>query len=269
MKSLVALTVLSVTLSVMQVTNAGAQQRVFAGMDRNVYPGDAALKQLGRDFAFTGYWLNTPPGAKTNTWTGHREAVLKSGMGFAVLFNGRLYNEVHGHAAAMGAEDAKSAVAAAEREGFHKETVIFLDQEQGGRLLPEQRAYLHAWIDGVTSAGFRAGVYCSGIAFKEGGGASVVTAEDIRENAGGRKIAYWIANDSCPPAPGCVATKSAASASGVKFADIWQYAQSPVRPVAQACRKTYDSTGACFAPGTKIDIDRNVAGSGDPSGGRR
>ena len=36
-------------------------------------------------------------------------------------------------------------------------------------MLPEQKAYIYAWVDGVAAAGFRAGVYCSGIAAKEGG----------------------------------------------------------------------------------------------------
>ena len=68
---------------------------------------------------------------------------------------------------------------------FPLETIIFLDQEQGGRMLPEQKAYIYAWVDGVNAGGFRAGIYCSGIAAEEDGG--VVTAEDIRQNAGGQE----------------------------------------------------------------------------------
>ena len=51
-------------------------------------------------------------------------------------------------------------------------------------MLPEQKAYIFAWVDAVTAAGFRAGIYCSGIPAKDDG--NVVTAEDIRQNAGGR-----------------------------------------------------------------------------------
>ena len=103
----------------------------------------------------------------------------------------------------LGKSDAQAAIAAARREGFPAGTIIFLDQEEGGRMLPEQKAYIYAWVDGVTAAGFRAGIYCSGIAAKEDGGVTVVTADDIRQNAGGRKIVYWVANDACPPSPGC------------------------------------------------------------------
>ena len=68
-------------------------------------------------------------------------------------------------------------------------------------MLPEQKAYIYAWVDGITAAGFRAGIYCSGIPNKDD--ANIVTAEDIRQSAGGRQIVYWAINDACPPAPGC------------------------------------------------------------------
>ena len=71
-------------------------------------------------------------------------------------------------------------------------------------MLPEQRAYIHAWVDGVVRAGYRAGVYCSGIAFRESSSVSVVTANDIRDHAGGREIHFFISNDQCGPSPGCV-----------------------------------------------------------------
>src|SRR5467141_3281593 len=54
----------------------------------------------------------------------------------------------------------RRAISAARAEGFPFQTIIFLDQEQGRRLLPEQRFYLHTWVDGVNSAHFLAGVYC-------------------------------------------------------------------------------------------------------------
>ena len=175
----------------------------YLGFDRNTYPGDANLKALHQTFSYTGYWLNNPPGEKTNTWTGHRAAVESAGFGFLVLFNGRLYAELKSVARAtkLGSSDAQAAAAAARREGFPAHTIIFLDQEQGGRMLPEQKAYIYAWVDAVTAAGFRAGIYCSGIPATDDD--NIVTAENIRENAAGRQIVYWAINDACPPAPGC------------------------------------------------------------------
>ncbi len=186
----------------------GQSQTSYLGFDRNEYPADTNLKTLRQTFAYTGYWLNNPPGISSNSWAGHRAAVEAAGFGFLVLFNGRLYAELKNVARAtqLGDSDAQAAAAAAQREGFPRATIIFLDQEQGGRMLPEQKAYIYAWVDGVTSVGFRAGVYCSGMASPDEG--HVVTAEDIREHAGEgaratRQIVYWVTNDACPPSPGC------------------------------------------------------------------
>ncbi|HLX83905.1 MAG TPA: glycoside hydrolase domain-containing protein [Terriglobales bacterium] len=257
----------------------------YLGFDRNEYPGDAALKALRQTFDYSSYWLNNPPGERANSWTGKRKTLQAAGFGFLVVFNGRTYAEIkaHGNVAKLGASDAAAAVSAARAEGFPPHTIIFLDQEQGGRLLPEQRSYLHAWVDGVNAAGgnspgvntanYAAGVYCSGIAAQESPGVTVVTAEDIRKNAGGRKIKYWIANDSCPPSPGCSVSRRNLSpeASGVSFVDVWQFSQSPKRAdFARGCPRNYDRDGSCYAPGVdpKLAVDFDVSTSGDPSNGR-
>jgi hypothetical protein len=248
----------------------------FLGFDRNDYPGDNDLRELHNTFAYTGYWLNNPPGAKTNTWAGKRRKLEAAGFGFLVLFNGRLYRELGNvdGGSELGKADAQQAAQAARREGFPAQTIIFLDQEEGGRLLPEQRAYLFAWLDGVTEAGFRAGVYCSGIAATEKSGESVITAEDIRQNAGTRPIAYWVTNDACPPSPGCAVPRRplSPSASGVVFADVWQFAQSPERlDIAAACQGySSDRKLLCRAltASKRLHLDLNTATSADPSHGR-
>jgi glycoside hydrolase-like protein len=256
------------------VAAGGQDASSYLGFDRNDYPGDASLKTLRQTFAYTGYWLNNPPGASSNSWAGHGAAIQNAGFGFLVLFNGRLYAELKNvpNAKRLGRADARRALVAAKHEGFPGRTIIFLDQEQGGRMLPEQKAYIYAWVDGVTAAGFRAGVYCSGIASSDDG--NVVTAEDIRQSAGKRNITYWAINDACPPAPGCVFPQRppVPSDSGVKFAEIWQFAQSPRRKdVATHCTN-YNADGNCYPPGTSpaqgIHIDVNTATSADPSHGR-
>ncbi|MGD0567649.1 MAG: glycoside hydrolase domain-containing protein [Candidatus Sulfotelmatobacter sp.] len=219
-KALLKTTALMLTITAIfyDVSGAGGTAQPTApqsylGFDRNAYPGDANLKALHETFSYTGYWLNNPPGEKANTWAGHRAAVESAGFGFLVLFNGRLYAELKSadpkpvaHATKLGSSDAQAAAAAARREGFPPHTIIFLDQEQGGRMLPEQKAYIYAWVDAVTAAGFRAGIYCSGIPAADDG--NVVTADDIRQSAGARQIAYWAINDACPPAPGCAFPKT-------------------------------------------------------------
>jgi hypothetical protein len=250
-----------------------AQTPAYLGFDRNTYPGDANLKALRQTFSYTGYWLNNPPGERTNSWSGHRSAIESVGLGFLVLFNGRLYAELKSVARAtkLGNSDAEAAAAAARREGFPAHTVIFLDQEQGGRMLPEQKAYIYAWVDAVIAAGFNSGIYCSGIPSSDD--QNVVSAKDIRANAGSRQIVYWAINDSCPPAPGCTfpVHPPSPAQSGVSFAEVWQFAQSPQRKDIAASCQGYNHDGECYAPGMErqqIHLDVNSATSPDPSHGR-
>lgn len=255
-------------------SECGAQQ-TYLGFDRNEYPGDANLKTLRKTFSYAGYWLNIPPGEKSNSWVGHRAAVESAGFGFLVLFNGRLYAQLKSVANAkrLGTSDARAAAASAQHERFPRQTIIFLDQEQGGRMLPEQKAYIFAWVDGVTDAGFRAGVYCSGQPSPDE--QKVVTAEDIRASAGSRQITYWAINDACPPAPGCAFSKNPPNPrqSGVNFAEVWQFAQTPWRRDVAAHCTNYNRDGNCYAPGTNpasgLYVDLNSATSSDPSHGRR
>lgn len=263
------------TASVVSLLLAAASaQQTYLGFDRNDYPGDANLKTLRQTFSYTGYWLNNPPGAKSNSWAGHLAAIESAGFGFLVLFNGRLYAELKTAAEAqrLGRADALIAISSARREGFPGGTIIFLDQEQGGRMLPEQKAYIYAWVDSIAAAGFHAGIYSSGIRSIDG--ENVVTAEDIRQTAGSRQITYWAINDACPPSPGCSFSPRppSPSQSGVDFAEVWQFAQSPQRKdVAGRCTN-YSRDRNCYPPGMNpaqgLHVDLNTATSADPSHGR-
>ncbi len=263
----------------------------YSGFDRNDYPVDAALAALRKSFNYTSYWLSPPPGETRNTWAGKRAILKQFGFGFLLLFNGRSDAELKdaarkGEAAnAMGAADGKVAAAAAAREGFPAHVLIFLDQEEGGRLLPEQAAYVFAWIDAVRAAGERAGVYCSGIPVQESGG-SITTAEDIatREAArestqsqGAAPLAIWVADDACPPSPGCTLAQPPLTAMfsppAPSYTAVWQYAQSPRRnQFSEKCPKNDAPDGNCYAPGvapsanTFVDLD--TADSPDPSEAR-
>jgi len=257
--------------------------RAYLGFDRNDYPGDAALAGLRKSFRYTSYWLNTPPGDQQNTWIGKRSLLRQHGFGFLVLFNGRLDADLKGKdAAALGAADGNAAVAAARKEGFPPHVLIFLDQEEGGRLLPEQAAYLFAWVDAVREGGARAGIYCSGIPVRDGD-KTITTAQDIVAKAAARDPgharpetpALWVANDQCPPSPGCSPGEHDLSPhqSGTGSAVVWQFAQSPRRAqFTTGCAATYAPDGNCYAPGPPHSpatfLDLNTAMSVDPSSGR-
>lgn len=270
---------------------AGAQQpasphrlqsdaaHTYLGFDLNDYPGDQALPALRKHFSFAGYWLNIPPGDQQNNWQGKRDILIRNGFGFLVLFNGRLDAELtkaqkSGTApAALGKSDAAAAIAAAQREHFPPNTIIFLDQEEGGRLLPEQADYLFAWTEALAGSGYRPGVYGSGQTVKEGHGHTITTAQDISNHVAAQHlhpIALWVAQDVCPPSNGCVLNGLPPAESGTSDAAVWQYAQSPRRKsFTAACAKTYSKDGNCHVPGAPdLPIDLNTANSPDPSHGR-
>lgn len=253
-------------------------QASYVGFDKNTYPGDDALPALRKTFRFTGYWLNNPPGASSNTWTGKRALLKQQGFGFLVLFNGRLYAELKGKdAAGLGKADGEATAVAAKREGFPAHVRIFLDMEEGGALLPEQAAYVFAWMDAVEAAGVRAGVYCSAIDVPAGKVRTNTARDLLRLNAKrgkAGKLVLWIANDQCPPAPGCAVAhvRPAAGAPDLEARAIaaWQYAQSPRRmQFSASCPKNAAPDGNCYAPGLPQSpatfIDLNVANSPDPS----
>ena len=264
-------------------TNAPLQTKVenpplqtYLGFDANDYPGDDALPGLRRTFTFSGYWLNTPPGAKTNSWSGKRAELLRNGFGFLVLFNGRLSKELQPPVdpSDLGARDAELAVAAAQREGFTVGAfkLIYLDIEEGGRMLPLQLAYIDAWSREVAARGFLPGVYCSGMKVKEGSGQTITTADDIYEHEGGTVLQYFVYNDACPPSPGCAYLKKPPPPwqGGFSRADVWQFAQSPRRRNFTAhCAATYSSDGNCYPPASgtadHILIDLDSSFFPDPS----
>lgn len=256
-----------------QNAETGDAGSAYLGFDANDYPGDAALAELRKTYAFAGYWLNNPPGSNANEWAGHRADVARQGFGFLILFNGRLERELksESNARALGASDARAAVSAARQESFVPGAVIFLDQEEGGSMNDAQMAYLLAWFDGVVAAGFRAGIYGSGMPANEGHGEFTITANFIRDHAGGRELVYFVYNDACPPSPGCISPKNPPrpQASGVGFATLWQFAQSPRRrEFTHHCAATYHADGKCYAPDMgpgSAYIDIESATSADPS----
>jgi Rv2525c-like, glycoside hydrolase-like domain len=249
------------------------------GFDSNDYPGDDALPALRRHFAFAGYWLTNPPGERQNGWRGKRDALLHNNFGFLVLANGKFDAEIKkakrtGTApAALGKKDAAAAVAAAQREHFPAHTILFLDQEEGGRLNADQSSYLLAWTEAVAHSGYLPGVYASGQPVDDSPGKTITTVQDIRQQVAAQHlspIAFWVYQDACPPANGCTMQPPPLASNGTPDVAAWQYAQSPRRKeITAACSKTYAADGNCYAPDLpNIMLDLSVAASSDPSHGR-
>lgn len=256
-----------------QMTTVAPPNNTYLGFDLNEYPGDAALPTLRKTFSFSNFWLGPPPGEKKTNWTGKRAALKAQGFGFVVLFTGRDSHNLKNaqDAQQKGILDADNAAKSAEREGFAKGTIIFLDIEEGGRLLASYHQYILSWLEDLRRRSFRAGVYCSAVPVNEGKGVTITTAQDIHDHIGAREIAFWVYNDVCPPSPGCTFQTHLPppSQSGFPAAQIWQYAQSPRRKERTAqCPANYAPDGNCYVPGDsahKWFLDANVASSPDPS----
>ena len=256
-----------------------APSGVFRGFDRNDYPGDSTMRSLYGTFAFTGYWLTPPPGERSNTWIGKRDTLRQQGWGFLILANGRFDKEIvkaqkaGTTPAQLGRQDAAVAVAAAKSEGFPQHAIVFLDQEEGGRLLDEQADYLLAWTEAVAASDYKPGVYASGQPVPDGPGKTVDTVQHIRSLVKKQhlhEVAIYDYQDACPPAPGCTLDSRPLSEAGEPDLIVWQYSQSPRRPeITKACAKTYAANGSCYAPGfPSLAIDLDAAATADPSSGR-
>ena len=265
--------------SAKDATRRNGTAAAYIGFDTNNYPGDQVLPALKRHFAFAGYWLNHPPGEHQNAWVGKRQELLRSGFGFLVLFNGELESEIKQAKrsgtppAKLGSRDGRAAISAAAREHFPARTIIFLDQEEGGRLTADQSAYLLSWTETVAHSYYRPGVYASGQPVSEGPDKTITTAQDIREQVATQHlhhVAMWVYQDACPPANGCSLHPPPLNSSGTANIAVWQYAQSPRRKeVTAACGKTYAADGNCYAPDLpNVPFDLSVSGSADPSHGR-
>lgn len=273
---ILSLCALALAASLIPQDVATPSPATYFGFDSNDYPGDDALPSLRKTFSFASYWLGPPPGEKRSSWLGKRALLQSEGFGFAVLFNGRESRTLRTTAQARqkGMLDAQNAVKLARQEGFAKDTVIFLDLEEGGRLPAPYHSYLQAWSNTLAKVGYRAGVYCSTIPVDEGQGVHITTAQDIQAHVTSPVLVYWVYNDACPPAPGCAfpANPLLPAQSGFSPATIWQYAQSPRRKEFTArCAASYAADGNCYAPGDpqhRWFLDANIATMPDPSSSR-
>jgi hypothetical protein len=189
-----------------------AQDGLYVGFDQNLYPGDAQLSLLHKNLSYVGYWLNNPPGETSNPWKGKRAVVTENGFGFLILFNGRLdaaFKRLD--PVATGRSDAAKAIAAATSEGFPPHAIIFLDIEEGGRMLPRTAKYVAAWVNALRHSNYRSGAYCAGDETEDDPGTKISTADEISR---------------CSPLAG---QRSVPACARLHHLDE-RYAHGPVRP---------------------------------------
>ncbi len=137
---------------------------------------------------------------------------------------------------------------------------VFLDQEEGGRLLEEQAAYLLAWTEAVAASNYRPGVYASGQRVQDDPGVWIDTIEDIRarvKKSGLHEVAIFDALDQCPPVarvhaaceaaerrtgpePDGVAVLAVAAAAG-------DHAELRLRPMRRTATVMHRASRRCFS----------------------
>ena len=180
--------------------------------------------------------------------------------------------------AAFGRQDATAAIAAAQREGFPPGTILFLDQEEGGRLLPEQADYLLAWTEAVAQSAFLPGVYASGQPVADGRGldgkpVTITTIQDIRA-----RVAEVICTLSLSglfrtpahPHPAALCNRLRPASVAPWTPPLGSLPSLPnANPSTRACARTYSSDGNCDTPApARLDVDLSSATTSDPSHGR-
>ena len=139
----------------MAMLEFSGQPRSYLGFDRNEYPGDENLNELRKTFDYTGYWLNSPPGASANTWIGKRARLQRAGFGFLALFNGRLYSELKtiGTAAKLGMPTRNPRLSPRGAKGFPMAPLFFSTRSRVAACCPNRRrTSRRGWMELASQA---------------------------------------------------------------------------------------------------------------------
>jgi hypothetical protein len=138
---------------------------IFLGLDRATYPGDNVMKlaRTQANIAFTGFYLGPAPSHPDTGWMKKRSFLSGLGYGFAPVYVGQQQSGPGSHkiSTAQGVIDGKNAATLAHAAGFPKQSVVYLDIENGPPTVPALFNYYVAWVKSVIGSGFTPGVYCS------------------------------------------------------------------------------------------------------------
>lgn len=142
---------------------------MYAGVDTAAYPGDDWARRVYNEtnIWYLSYYLGGQNAAKgTETWRGHRSFLTTLGFGLIPIYVGQQVDSSQFYArltAKRGHADGIMAALLMSEEGFPSNSVCYLDVE-GRTASLKLTAYVSAWIDGLQSGGYRAGVYCDATA---------------------------------------------------------------------------------------------------------
>ncbi len=150
----------------------------YAGFDRMDYPGDAQMQQLWDEtnLSWCGFYLNPAPShnnVRDNSWMDvrptlpimtHLPALQNIGWKTAPIYVGQQPPDApgrHNANAAQGTHDAGHAATLAIAAGYPADTIIYLDIEPSKKKLQNAMLeYYTNWVGGISTLGFRPGVYC-------------------------------------------------------------------------------------------------------------
>ena len=139
----------------------------FIGFDRNEMPSPAqmdSLRATNSSLSWCGYYLAPAPKHSDTSWMGNRGNLLGNGwLPVPIFLPTPPATVVHtgGADGSGGAAEATLALHLASNEGFPGGTYIYLDLESGDALSSDGEDYIEQWVQTLTNAGYRAGIYCS------------------------------------------------------------------------------------------------------------
>jgi hypothetical protein len=218
----------------------------FAGFDAVHYPGDHVMQWLlhNTNLRWTGFYLAPAPGEVSTKWMTKYHYLKDLGWGFAPIFVGQQEVRIRGShilTTEQGILDARQAVNLANKTGFPRGSVIFLDIETGGNLSSGFAEYYQAWVKEIFNNNYAAGTYSS---FSK-------TVDQLHSID--NRVIFWVFNlnkYNCSANGHFPYPQPNPSNSGIAYASSWQ--------LIQDCN--ISSYGA-----RNIRVDLDSASTADPS----
>ena len=216
----------------------------FAGFDSYSYPGEQAMTWLraNTNLCWCGFYVAPAPNHPDTSWMPHRAFLAQNGWGLLPTYLGQqtVGNTSKINTAAKGQIDGTDAAAKMAASGFPAGSFVYLDIEDGSQPGTAVRAYIGAWVDAVTGAGFGPGIYCS----------HKIALELHQLRPAARIWAFFVTTTVPHQVPGTNFSDAHPAGSGFPGSFAWQHTQNAV-------------IGS--GPGHTLQVDLSTAITSDPS----